>query len=316
MNEHVTPSLDHVPRLADTAIAVGNFDGVHRGHRAVIDHLCRAAAERSLSPVLVTFHPHHRVHFSPGTPPFLLTDLDEKLRLLEKAALEHVVVLPFDERLAALRAGDFLREILVGRLGARLLLVGHDQAMGRDQVRGLQAFAPLAEPLGLDVATLPPVANGSALISSTGVRSALVEGRVEEVAEALGYPYLLSGRVVHGDSRGRTLGYPTANILPADRHKLLPADGIYLVDVSGHDVHCHGLLYVGTRPTLFAGGARAVEVFLLDFEGDLYDTALSLSVRHRLRGDMKFPDEASLKSQIADDERRARELLRETAPAA
>ena len=290
-------------------MTVGNFDGVHRGHRAVIAHLCGIAHSRNLSPVLVTFSPHHRIYFRPDAEPFLLTDLEEKIEFLNETDLDHAVILPFDKSLSTLTAEEFVQEIIMAKLGAEVLLVGHDQAMGSDQVKGIDEFRGLGDILGLDIETTPPVGKDDHVISSTSIRYAVGEGRVSDVAEAQGFPYILSGTVVHGDKRGRTLGYPTANLRPADPHKLIPADGIYVVRVHSDHVQADGLLYIGTRPTLFKGATRTIEVFLLDRNDDLYDSSLHVHLLKRLRGDMKFSSEAALIAQISEDERQARQFL-------
>ncbi len=324
MNTYVPSNIEDAPHLGGTAVTIGNFDGVHRGHREVIGQLRHAARETDLESVVVTFQPHHRAFFNPDAEPFLLTDMDEKLTLLRETQVDNAVVLPFNRTLASLSAADFLRRVLRGRFGVRMLLVGHDQALGADQLRGRDAIAPVAGSHGIEVASVAPVSVSAGVISSTSIRSMVADGRLDEAADALGAPYLLTGDVVHGHGEGRSLGYPTANIALAEPRKLMPADGIYVATVqvlhreeSGAPDHAvwrpvlsaGGMLYIGSRPTFGQTGARAVEVALLDFDGDLYGSRLRLEVHARLRGDRKFDTRQELVAQIRADEEQTRQLL-------
>ncbi|HQI77048.1 MAG TPA: riboflavin kinase, partial [Candidatus Latescibacteria bacterium] len=215
--------------MASTAITVGSYDGVHSGHRAMIAQLCASARERDLQSILVTFEPHHRIYFHRETKPFLLTTTSEKRVLLQETCLDGVIVLPFSAELAALSARDFIKGILVEKLGARLLLVGHDQAFGKDQCTGRDAITACAAPLGVEVLSPAPVSSDGRVVSSTRIRGLIRTGSIAPANHLLGAPYLVSGRVVHGRERGRSLGYPTANLSIEDPFKLIPGDGIYAV---------------------------------------------------------------------------------------
>jgi riboflavin kinase / FMN adenylyltransferase len=315
MKTHVIQSLDRIPRFEHTAVTVGNFDGVHTGHRAVIRQLESCAGARGLDPVVITFHPHHRVFFGHADAPFLLTDLDEKLLLLQDTPLAHVVVLPFSHELAEMTAEEFTAVILRDHLDAKCLLVGHDQAMGRNQRRGAE-LREVAHSAGMDTHTLDPVIEGDETVSSTAIRRAVGQGDVDTANRLAGYPYIISGYVESGDKRGRTLGYPTANVRTVDPFKLIPADGIYIADVRiaaqapGLDTPAvTGMLYVGTRPTFYGNGERVIEVSLLDFDGDIYDRHVRVSVLSHIRDDMKFNSADELTAQMTLDEQATRKYI-------
>jgi len=234
------------------------------------------------------------------------------------------VVLPFDAELSSMTAAQFLAEIVARRFHARALLAGHDQAIGTDQLRGESEIERAAEPYGIHVFSTGPVKAGARTISSTAIRRHIVKGKLAQAVDALGAPYPLSGQVVHGQGEGRSLGYPTANIAVSDRHKLVPADGIYAAIVqvladdtnAGEDVppervllSAGGMLYIGARPTFYENGSRTVEVALLDFEGDLYGARLRLHILERLRGDRKFDTRKELVDQIGRDEEQTRRMI-------
>ena len=306
MKRYLVRNLDDIPQFRDSAVTVGSFDGVHIGHRAIIECLHDEARTRNLTSVAITFEPHHRVFFGREPKPFLLTDLDEKLGLLAETSVDTALVLPFGNDLAGLSAQRFLERILLERLGAKLFLVGHDQAIGNDQIRGSERIAREAAGLGLDVETVAPIVIDDTPVSSTRIRTALTEGDTSLALSLLGRPYLLTGRVVHGDERGRELGYPTANITLDEPFKLVPAPGVYIataqvLDASSSDSSICAMLYVGTRPT-FGESQPVIELFLLDWSGDLYDSRLRVFIHKRVRGDRRFTSAKALVDQIRRDE--------------
>jgi len=309
MTTYILKSLDDIPALTDTAGTVGSYDGVHLGHRAMIARLRDEARARALSPVLITFHPHHRIFFRREHGPFLLTALDEKLELLETTGVEAVLVLPFAERLASMRAEQFVREMLREQLGCRLFLVGHDQAIGADQLRGVTDIRAVARRVGVEVASVTPVREDRVSVSSTWIRRLLRTGDVRTASRLLGYHYFLTGEVVYGERRGRTLGYPTANLSIKEAFKLIPADGVYAATAETPGGTLRGMLYIGRRPT-FGDGPRMVEVFLLDWRADLYGRSVRVHLLERLRGDMTFRSSDELAEQIRLDESHTRELFR------
>jgi riboflavin kinase / FMN adenylyltransferase len=312
-------SLEDIPSLQDTAVTVGSFDGVHRGHISVLERLCADAAKHDLSSVVITFEPHHRLFFGRESEPFLLTDVDEKLALMTDSCVDRALVLPFDRDLAGMHAVEFVRRILSERLGAKRLLIGHDQAIGRDQVRGPDSIRRLVNQTGVEVVTCEPVNVQGNVVSSTRARTALKQGDFELAVDLLGHPYPITGRVIHGDARGRELGYPTANISLRESHKLLPAPGVYVATadvitppdngaISPATGSVRGMLYIGSRPT-FGDGNTVIEFFVLDWSGDLYGATLRIQVHKRLRGDMQFAGPSELIEQIKRDEELTRSSL-------
>ncbi len=314
MKTHRVVRLNEVPKLTSTVVTVGSYDGAHRGHRSILRALNEHARARDLEPVVITFEPHYRVFFKRETSPFLLTDVVEKLSLLEDSGIAHAVVLPFGKDLASMAAREFLAEIVIGKLGAELFVAGHDQAIGRDQVSGATAIESAAEGLPIDVLGAPPVLAADRVVSSTRIRAAVRAGEMESAAELLGRPLPLTGTVVPGDARGRTLGYPTANLSVADPYKLLPPPGVYAAEarLDPHDAaspDVRGLLYVGNRPT-FDSDQQVIELFLMDWTGsDLYNRVIHVDILLRLRGDQRFAGPVELVAQIQRDEERARDYF-------
>jgi riboflavin kinase / FMN adenylyltransferase len=292
--------------LKGAVAAIGNFDGVHRGHRAVIDTAVARAAALNAPAVAVTFEPHPRAVLRPSEPMFRLTDERAKLRLLATTGLAGALVLTFNRDFAALSAEEFITRILVGRLDVRGATIGFDFHFGH-QRRGSPAFlAAEGARLGFTVDTAPPLEDEGRPVSSSSIRAALAEGRVVEAAELLGYPWFVTATVIPGDQRGRDLGFPTANLAldPACGLK----HGIYAVRV-GIDGKLHdGVASFGTRPT-FDNGRPLLEVFIFDFKGDLYGRALDVAFIGWVRPELKFDSIDALVQRMNEDARLARAAL-------
>jgi riboflavin kinase/FMN adenylyltransferase len=292
--------------LRGATVALGNLDGVHRGHLAVL----RAAhAARPAAPLAaLTFEPHPREHFRPDDPPFRLTLLAEKTRVLGQAGVALVVAIPFDEDFAAMTAEGFVEEVLHRGLGAQHLSCGADFAFGHRRGGDAAVLAELAEARGIGLTVVPPVVDAQGPISSTRIRRALQDGYPERATEMLGRPWEIRGAVVHGDKLGRVLGWPTANLW-IGRH-LEPARGVYAVTVSLPDgTERKGVANIGRRPTLGGDPETRLEVFIFDFSGDLYGREIGVRLVHFLRPDAKFSGLEELKVAIAQDEANARAVL-------
>ncbi len=295
-----------IARLHGAVAAIGNFDGVHRGHRAVIDAAIARAEPMAAAAIAVTFEPHPRAVLRPTAPMFRLTDATAKLRLLAATGLAGALVLTFDRAFAALSAEEFVTRILVGRLGISGATIGFDFHFGH-QRRGSPAFlAAQGERLGFSVETAPPLEDEGRPVSSSSIRTALAAGRVVEAAELLGYPWFVSGTVIRGDQRGRDLGFPTANLAldPACGLK----HGIYAVRVQIADRIHDGVASFGTRPT-FDDGAPLLEVYLFDFSGDLYGVAIDVAFIGWIRAELKFDAIDALVARMHEDARLARAAL-------
>ena len=287
-------------------VAMGNFDGVHLGHRAVIDAALRMGRAHGKPAFAVTFEPHPRSFFSPNTPQFRLTDEAGKLRLLAGTTLNGVVVMTFDGRRAGTTALDFIHHDLIERLGISGIAVGYDFHFGKGRVGSPSLLVAEAPRLGIEVDVQAHVDIAERPVSSSAIRMALAEGQIEDATAMLGGPWFISGKVIHGDKRGRDLGYPTANIR-LDRNCGLK-HGIYAVRVGLGDRRYDGVASFGRRPT-FDNGAPLLEVFLFDFQGDLYGQELDVAFIAFIRDELKFDSVAALIRQMDDDSAHAREKL-------
>lgn len=304
------------PAAATPAVAtIGFFDGVHRGHRYLIEQVCEAAAERGLASAVVTFPIHPRRVMQSDFHPQLLTTCDEKVRLLERAGIDACIMMDFTPQLAALSARQFMA-LLKEQYRIEALVIGYDHRFGHNRAEGFAEYAAYGRELGMEV--LPARAyylnrsegqGAGSDVSSSGIRRLLQAGDVKAAAQALGYRYFLQGRVVGGYRVGHRIGFPTANLCVNNPDKLIPADGVYAVwaDVDGH--RYGGMLCIGTRPTLANGSDRSIEVHLFDFQADIYERPLSLSFVQRTRDEQKFASVDLLVAQLHRDEAEIRALL-------
>lgn len=292
---------------------IGNFDGVHRGHKALLATLRAEARRRGLPAVVMTFEPQPREYFRGREVPARLTRLREKLALLEREGVDRVLLLPFNERLAALGADAVVDDLLVAGLGVRYLLVGDDFRFGHGREGDVSLLRRAGETHGFSVGDLDTQALGDERISSTRVRAALADGDLELAEALLGHRYFIMGRVVYGRQLGRELGTPTVNI-PLKRYRAA-LEGVFAVEVEGlADGPLPGVANIGVRPTV-DGKAPLLEVHLLDWTGDAYGALLTVRFRARIREERRFESLDALREQIARDVERARELLSVAAPA-
>jgi len=296
----------HPDALRGGVVAIGNFDGVHRGHRAVI----AAAVDRAMAlrrpAVALTFEPHPRLLLRPHEPMFRLSDASAKLQLLAATGLDGAVVLTFDAALAALSAKDFIARILVERLAVAGAVIGFDFHYGKDRSGSPTFLVEEGRRLGFPAEIVPPLEDEGRAVSSSAIRAALAAGRVVEAAELLGNPWFVSAPVVHGDARGRELGYPTANL------KLDPGCGlkfgIYAVRVGLEGLRYDGVASFGRRPT-FDDGPPLLEVHLFDFSGDLYGASIDVAFLAWIRSELKFTSVAELIRRMDEDCRLAQAAL-------
>ena len=291
-----------VPRLATTSsvLTIGNFDGVHHGHRALLARLTDKARELALPATVLTFEPHPRELFAPDQAPARLSSLREKFQLLEDCGVDRAHVCRFNRRLAALEAPEFIETILVRGLGVRHLLIGDDFRFGKARSGDFAMLQCAGREHGFGVEAMHTVDLHGERVSSSAVREALADGDLEHAARLLARPYGIAGRVIHGDKIGRTLGFPTANL--AIKHKRLPLSGVFAVEVSGFgDRVLPGAASLGVRPTLTDGLKPVLEVHLLDFDRDIYGAHVTVNFLHKLRNEEKYESLDALKAQIARD---------------
>src|SRR3954471_23407742 len=293
-----------IPRGA--VVAMGNFDGVHLGHRAVINAAIEMGRANGRPALALSFEPHPRRFFSPHSPQFRLTDETAKLRLLAGTGLDGAVVLTFDKGRAETPAQDFIHHDLIGRLGVSGIAVGYDFHFGKGRVGSPGLLVGEAPRLGIEVDVQPHIDIEERPVSSTAIREALAEGQIDEATVMLGGPWFVTGEVIHGEKRGRDLGYPTANIR-LDRDCSLK-HGIYAVRVGRGAERFDAVASFGRRPT-FDNGAPLLEVFLFDFKGDLYGTVLDVAFIRFIRDELKFDTLEALIRQMDDDSARARAAL-------
>ena len=300
--------LHNLPAPATGCVAtIGNFDGVHRGHQAVISQCLRLGERLDLPVMLVTFEPQPREYFAPMMAPPRLTRLREKLQALAENGMSQVLCLRFDRRLAAQEPEDFIRSILVEGLAVRQLVVGDDFHFGRGRAGNFELLQQIAARSGFGVERMHTFDLDGERVSSTRVRAALAAGDLEHARELLGRPYSLCGRVVHGDKRGRTIGFPTANI--ALHRTTSPVTGVYAVRVGGlGEAPIEGVANIGHRPTV-DGTRTQLEVHLFDFDRDIYGAHVQVSLVKKLREEQRFDSFAALRKQIEHDAGQARSLF-------
>jgi len=303
----VVHGYSDVPKEARGAsLAIGNFDGVHRGHQALLERaLAEARAGRRPAGAII-FEPHPREHFLPDEPHFPLTSLAEKLRLFRGLGLDVAVVIRFDAGLARLSAEEFIERVLVLGLAIGHIVIGYDFFFGHGRAGTPQTLRAAGKKHGFGVTVIDPVAEAGEVFSSTAIRLKLAQGDARGAAHALGRPWRVAGRVIGGAKRGTALGFPTANI-PLARGTAL-AHGIYAVRVHVDGERLDGAAYLGTRPT-FDDGMPVLEVFLLDFEGELYGREIEVEFIEHIREDRRFDSADALKAQMAEDCAKARAIL-------
>ncbi len=303
---HLIRGLHNLP-APGTVATIGNFDGVHLGHRYVIHRLAEVGERLGLPVTVVLFEPQPQEYFAGGAAPARLTRLREKVARLAELPVDRVLVLRFDRRLARMPAAEFIDRVLVRGLGVRHLVVGDDFRFGRGREGDFELLRRAGEAHGFEVVSTPSFTIEGVRVSSTRVREALERGEMEAAAEFLGRPHSMCGRVVAGRQRGRDLGFPTANINPFRRKS--PVSGVFAVTVTGvAERPWPGVANVGIRPTV-EGGRVWLEVHLFDFHGDLYGRQLEVFFRHKLREERRFPSVEALRAQIQQDAAQARQWL-------
>ncbi len=293
--------------LEEPCVAIGNFDGVHRGHQQLVQAAVAGAEQRAGTAVVLTFDPHPARVLAPDRAPGTLTTLAQKAELLAVLGVELLAVVPFDGRLARLAPAEFVRTLLVGVLRPRRVFVGAGFRFGNGRRGDVAELTALGDEHAFAVEAMAPVLEAGVPISSSRIRQALARGAVEEARALLGRAYSIDGSVVAGDGRGRTLGVPTANL--ATQNEVVPARGVYAGRCRvGSDTFRLAVVNVGIRPT-FGGTTGTIEAHLLDFDGDLHGRTLRLSFEHRLRDERRFAGEQALVAQIREDVAHARRLL-------
>lgn len=302
--------LKDAERVPNSVITVGTFDGVHAGHRAIIDTVVEKAEERDARSVLVTFDPHPRDIINPGDDGIkLLTTLQERSEILKELGIDAMIVIPFDRDFSLLSSEEFVRDIIHKKIGVSEFVIGYDHQFGRNREGTIETIERLGKELGFDAYVVSKREVGEKTVSSSAIRKAISEeGNVEEAAEFLQRPYRLNGTVVHGDKRGKEIGFPTANIKPEHTNKIIPTNGVYAVKARINGDMYDGMMNIGMRPT-FDGRVQTLEVNLFNFDKDIYGKEVQVRFFNRIRDEKKFDGKDELIAQLKQDEKQARRLL-------
>lgn len=297
--------------LISPVVTLGIFDGVHLGHKSLLDHLVALAKSEKGESVVITFSPHPRLVLDQnrGNLSFLTT-MEEKIVLLEETKIDHLVIIEFNKKFSTIPACDFLNEVLVGKIGAKHLLIGYNHHFGRNGEGDYNTIKKCTESLDFNVEQMQGFLAGNSAISSSLIREALLTGKLDDANRWLGYFYSVSGTVVEGRKIGRSIGFPTANINPDYQYKLIPGNGVYAVEVKLEGLIYPGMLSIGLNPTVNKDpGKRSIEVHILNFNKDIYGKTLSLIFRKRLRNEIKFDNTTQLARQMELDRQEVLHLL-------
>lgn len=304
---------DNWESLAGKSLAatIGFFDGVHLGHRFLVEELKRKAKERNLASAVITFAQHPRAVLHADYQPKLLNSFREKMAHLLELDVDYCILLDFTEELSRYSAEEFITKVLAEKCQVKMLLIGYDHRFGHNREDGFEQYVDYGRTLGMEVVQASPYNDGKTKVSSSEIRRLLLDGHVEKADELLTYPYVLQGTIVNGYKVGRTIGFPTANIAVDEPYKVLPKVGVYAVWVYIAGKRYKGMLYIGKRPTVHNGDNQTVEVHILDFSGDIYDNRIMVSFIYHIREDIKFDSLDALKGQLEKDRQEVDRRLKE-----
>lgn len=302
--------LNEVNFHQNSVVTVGTFDGVHEGHRALMETLVRAAKKRNARSIVVTFDPHPRtIIHSKSDGIKLLTTLRERAEVLETIGVDELVVIPFTRDFSLLSSEEFVKDVIYEKIGISEFVIGYDHHFGKDRSGTIETLENLSPILGFDVQVVTKKEMGETTISSTVIRKEIMEeGKMNRAAQLLGRPYMLNALVIHGDERGRTIGFPTANLKPEHQDKALPKNGIYAVKVRVEEEWYNGMMNIGVRPT-FDGQQKSLEVNIFEFDQMIYGKMVQIRFFDRIRDEQKFDGLEGLKHQLNIDKKAAIKIL-------
>lgn len=295
--------LHDIERLPNTVLTVGTFDGVHEGHKSLISRVVQEAKVRNARSMVVSFDPHPREIIQKGDARIrLLTTLEERREILSELHVDILLIIPFDRDFSLLTSEQFIRDVIWNKIGVCKFIIGYDHQFGRNREGTIQTVKRLGSELSFEVDVVQAHEIAEVTVSSTTVRKTLEdEGKVELARAFLGRPYQLTGMVTHGDKRGRKIGFPTANIHPSEHRKIIPANGVYAVDVRVGDNVYRGMMNIGTRPTFDVSTHRQIEVHIFDFDRMIYGYNITLFFLKRIRAEQKFSSVEELIRQLEKD---------------
>jgi riboflavin kinase/FMN adenylyltransferase len=310
----VYTDIDQFGPVEKPFVTTGTFDGVHFGHRVILKKLIKQAKAEGGESVLLTFYPHPRMILFPDDNNLkLLTTQPEKIKLLEKLGVEHLIIIPFTTEFSRKKAFEFVRDILVNKICVYKLIIGYDHQFGRNREGSLKQLEEYAPMFDFEIEEIPAQDIDTIKISSTKIRNALIEGDIKTADDYLGYEYPISGEVIRGNQIGRSMGFPTANIQYNNHYKLIPKDGVYAVEIRVKETTYKGMMNIGRRPTLYDHDAGlTLEVNIFDFDEMIYGKVITVLLRKRMRDEIKFKNLDALKSQLEIDKAKIERYFRET----
>ena len=306
MKQHT--SADTFDGLKGTVVTIGTFDGVHLGHRKIIDRLLASAQSNDLESVVLTFFPHPRMVLQKDTGIKLINSIDERIALLEACGLDHLIIHPFTQEFSRLTAEEFVKDILVDQLKARKVIIGYDHRFGRNRNANIEDLKAFGAHYDFEVEEISKQDVDDVAVSSTKVRKALDEGNITLANEYLGYPFMLNGIVSRGKGLGKKFNYPTANLKIEEDYKLIPAKGVYVVQATLANERVYGMMSIGTNPTV-GGSDLTIETFFFDFDANLYDQHLQIELLTRIRDEKKFNSVDELIAAMQADEKFSRDFI-------
>ena len=294
-------NINEFNAVNNAVVTIGTFDGVHLGHRKIIARIKELAQEIGGETVILTFFPHPRMILNPEDESIkLINTINEKAALLEQLGIDHLIITPFSRDFSNQTPEAYIRDVLVNKIGTKKIVIGYDHRFGKDRQGSLNDLLKLGPVYGFEVVEIPEQDIEDVAISSTRIRTALLNGKIELANTLLGYSFFITGKVVRGDQIGRQIGYPTANIVIEERYKLIPSDGIFAAKIKVDDMLYKGMAYIGSRPTI-NGISRNIEINIFDFNEEIYNQQVTLYFYNYVRGDVKFTGLDDLKIQLAKD---------------
>ncbi len=307
---NVYNDLNKLPAFRNAVVTIGSFDGVHRGHQEIIQKVNALARSVDGESIVITFHPHPRLVVYPNDSSLrLITTIDEKVQLLEKYGVDNVVVVPFTIEFSQQSADEYIQKFLVDKFHPKYIVIGYDHRFGLARQGDIHYLRHHGEKSGYKVIEIPRQDVHDIAVSSTKIREALQNGKMREASRLMGHPFMLSGTVVHGQKIGSTIGFPTANLDPGHKHKLIPPPGIFAVKATHQDTEYQGMLYIGDRPTIKEHSNQTIEVNLFDFDRQIYGDRLKLEIIERVRDDASFGSLDALSKQLAKDKEASLKIL-------
>lgn len=306
----VYQGIDHFEKIQNAVVTAGTFDGVHIGHRTILNRLKEIANREDGESVLLTFFPHPRMVLQSDSDMKLINTIEEKTKLLEEAGIDHLIIHPFDMKFSRLSSMEFVRDLLVNKIGTKHLVIGYDHHFGRNREGSFEHLMEYGPLYGFQVEEIPAQDVDNVNVSSTKIRNALIEGDVALANEFLGKPFRISGKVIHGQKLGSSLGFPTANIQIEESYKLIPAVGVYAIQAELNSNTYKGMMNIGYRPTIEDNSKTlSIEVHLFDFNQNIYGDTIDIHLMHRIRDELKFENKDALIKALDQDKRNAIHLL-------